>query len=454
MRGSRPALAVAAVVAAGLGGAVGAGAQEAEVPRALSFEAAVAVAWENNPSYLRDLNQVATSEHQERQSLGQTFLPSLSGFGFGASNSLRQSWEEDSGEIRSGSVESTSSSASQSVSTSLTLFDWQRVQGYRAARLRTTAAVAGAELRAAQLRTQVGQDYFSAVQRERLAEVEEQTLATARAQLEAVQALLRVAAKQPTDVLGAELAVLQAEQSVQQARGEARKALLQLRERMGVPLDTPVELTSDFPAVFDPGGLTTASLIDRALTSSPRMAEQRARVAAADRGLSAARAARFPSISLSGSWNRGTSAQDLDALGEFDLPNRTYSASVGVSIPLFDQFSTSAAVGRASVDLANAEQSLREARLQLEREVRAALIDLENAYTAVQVAERSVEIARQRLAQGQELYRLGSLRYENLQQMIDAVAAAERGLVNARSNFAFALLQLEEKVGGPVDLGG
>lgn len=420
-------------------------------PRALSFEAAVQVAWENNPSYLRDLNQVVSAEHQERQFFGQTFLPRLSGsLGFGASNSLRQSWEEDSGEIQSGSVESTSSSASQAVSASLSLFDWRQVQSYRAARSQTSAAAAGAELRSAQLRTQVGQDYFGAIQRERLVEVEEQTLATARDQLSAVQALLRVASKQPIDVLGAELAVLQAEQQLQEARGQARIALLQLRERMGVLLDTPIELTSDFPAVFDPAELDPDPLLQRAMTSSPRLAQQGALVAAANRELSAARAARLPTISLNGSWNRGASAQELDALGQFDLPNRTYSASLGVQVPLFNQLATSSAVGRAAVERENAEQSLREARLQLEREVRAALIELENAFAAVQVAERSVDIARERLDQGQELYRLGSLRYENLQTMIDAVANAERGLVTARGSFALALLQLEEKVGGPV----
>jgi outer membrane protein len=427
-------------------------AAQTPVPGEVSFEAAVAVARERNPAYLRQRNQVASSQYGERQSFGQAFLPSLSGsVGFGASNSLRQSWEEDSGEIQSGSVESTSSSASQGISTSVSLFDWRRVQSYRAARSETDAAEAAVAWQAAQLRTAVGRAYFDVVQRRRLADVERRTLAAARDQLEAVQALLRVAAKQPTDVLGAELAVLQAEQSLQQAEGEARKADLQLREVMGVPLESEFELTTGFAAVFDPTALDPDALVGRALGSSPLMAEQAARVAAADRSLSAARAARFPSVSMSGSWNRGVSAQELDALGEFDLPNRTYSASLGVSIPLFNQLSTSAAVGRASIGLDDAEMAMREARLQLEREVRAAVIDLENAHTGVQVAERSVEIARERLDQGQELYRLGSLDYTALQQMIDQVAARERALVGARFQFVVALLQLEEKIGGPLE---
>jgi outer membrane protein TolC len=68
----------------------------------------------------------------------------------------------------------------------------------------------------------------------------------------------------------------------------------------------------------------------------------------------------------------------------------------------------------------------------------------------VQTAETSADLARRRLAQGQELYRLGTLDYTALQQMITQVAGAERQVINAHNQFALALLQLEEKVGGPV----
>jgi hypothetical protein len=80
--------------------------------------------------------------------------------------------------------------------------------------------------------------------------------------------------------------------------------------------------------------------------------------------------------------------------------------------------------------------------------VRSALIDLENAYAGVRLAERSAEIARERLRQGQQQYRLGRLQdYTALQQMIEAVAQQERIVTGASYNFSVALLTLEEKVG-------
>lgn len=427
-------------------------AAQVPVPEQLSFEEAVAIALENSPSYLQQVNQAASAEYSERSSLGR-LLPSLrASVGFSGGWSRNKTAEDDFGQPITGEdfFESTSSTASQSLSGDISLFNLQQIRAYGAARAETDARVAAAEAGAAELRTRVGQAYYQAVLRERLVEVEERSVETAEEQLDAVRRLLRIAAKHPTDVLGAELDLAQAEQQLRQAYGERRKALLELREAMGVALETPFELESTFPEVFDPSTLDVDAQIARATAQSPSLAESRASVTAAERSQSAARAARYPSLSGSYNYGRSTSAEEYAALGEFDLPNQGWRFNVGVAIPLFNQLQTSAQVGQARVQARNARQALRAAQLQVERETRAAVIDLESAYGSVQTAETSADLARRRLEQGQELYRLGTIDYTALQQMITQVAAAERSVINAYNQFANALLQLEEKVGGPV----
>lgn len=420
----------------------------------LSFEEAVRRALEGNPAYLRQLNAVGAAEYSERSSMGSAFLPSLNaGLSFSGSTFRRKTAEDDFGNPIGGTefVENTTSSASQAVSLGgLNLFDLQSWRGYGAARAQTDARLAAAELQAAQLRTRVGQAYWRGVRAEQLIGVAERQLESARQQLAAIRELLRVAARQPTDVLGAELQVAQAEQALQQARGEARKERLQLKEVMGVDLAGAYTLTTGWPAVFDPAALDRDAVVRRALDEGPRLTQEAANVAAAEGQLGVARAARYPTVSANASWGRSTSAQDYEAFGELNLPNQSWGFGFNVSIPLFNRFSTSSQIGQAALDVENAEQTLREARLQTEREVRAALIDLESAYSAVQLAERSAEIARERLRQGEELYRLGSITYTDLQRMFDDVAAAERGVVDSYNQFANALLQLEEMVGGSV----
>ncbi len=431
-------------------------AQTAGGANPLTFEEAVELALENNPQYIRQLNQVTSSEHAERQSLGQ-MLPSLTaGLSFSGSTSRTRTAEDEWGRPISEAdfIQSTRSSASQGLSGNVSLFDLRSIRGYGAARSRTDAQVAATTLQAAILRTQVGSDYYEAVLRAELVTVEERGLATARETLAAIRALLRIAARQPTDVLGAELQVAQAEQSLQRARGAAQKAALQLMTRMGVPLDRDYDLASAFPPVFDPSGLDRDALLQGALVGNPRMAQHEATTRAANRSLGAARAARFPTLTGNYNYGRATSLPDYGAFREIMPENQSWGFGLSVGFPLFNRFQTSAQIGQADIEARNAAESLREARLELEREVRAALIDLDNAYTAVQLAERSAEIAREQLRQGQEQYRLNTLDYTGLQRMVEQVAGTEREVLQAYYSFAVALLTLEEKVGGRVGAGG
>jgi len=422
------------------------------LPAQLSFDQAVERALASNPAFLRQINQVAIAEHAERESLG-SMLPSLNAsLNFnGNTTRTRTAFDELGRPLEEPDfVETTGSGASQGLSGGVSLFNLQALRGYSASRAQTAVAEAGVELEAARLRTAVGQQYYRAVQRQRLIQVEERGLETAREQLDAIGRLLRVAARQPTDVLGAELQVARAEQAVAQARGEARKATLALNQVMGVQLSARYELASGFPAVFDPAALDLADLTERALRDGPRLEQEITAVTAADRSVSAARAARFPSLRGSYSYGRSTSQRGYGALGDLNPENSSWGFGLAISVPLFTGFQIGSQVGRASVQAENAREMLREARLALEQEVRAAHIDLENAYSAVQLAERSVEIARERLAQGQEQYRVGTIGYTDLQLMVNDVAQNERELINAYFSFANALLQLEEKVGGSI----
>ena len=442
---------ILAVVMSGFGAAVVTG--QEPVPERLGFEDAVRVALERNPAFLRQANDTQGAEYSQRQSFGQAFLPSLSasvGYGGGWSRNLTGLDDFGRPTEASGVIESTGSNATQGLNAQVPLFSLESIRSYAAARDRTAAQEAAVEYQAALLRTQVGQAYFGALQRDQLVLVAQRNLETARQSLEAIRELLRVAARQPTDVLGAELQVAQAEQALREARGEAQKARLTLATTLGADLRQAFELTSGFVPLFDPATLDAGALVGRALVASPRMAQQEAATEAARTELAAARAARFPTLGGSLSYRRSLDAVEYNALGQVDLPNQGWSFSLSLSLPVFQRFGTATRIGQAGLAVEDADESMREARLQLESEVRSALIDLESAHAGVLLAERQVELGRERLEQGQTLYRLGTIGYTDLQTMIDQLSGYERGLITARFNFTRALLALEEKVGGPV----
>lgn len=439
------------MLVAALAVASGAAAQDSTQAE-LTFEAALAYAREHNPVYLKAVNQVADARYGETVQRSQ-MLPSADlGLSFYGNSRRTLTGENDFGQPVDRNTYTTfeSSSASQGISVTVPILNLGAIQQTRAARARTDAQRAAVALQRAQLRTTVGNAYYDVVRRRRGLAVERRLLATVQAQLAAARELLRVAAQQPTDVLGAEVQVAQEEQQVQAAQGEERKARLVLLQQLGAAADTQFTLISDFPPVFDPSTLDADVLVAEAQRSAPQVRQGLAQAEAADRGVSAARAARLPQLTLGGQATRNTNASGYSALGDFNPPNQSLTFYLDARLPLFSGFRTSAQIGQAKVAADNAREDLRAVRIQVETDVRSALIDLQNAYGSLQTAQRALDLAQQRLEQGQELYRLNNITFTDLQLMFQQAAQSERDVVNAQYGFLVARLTLEEKIGHEV----
>jgi outer membrane protein TolC len=427
-----------------------------QIPQQLSLEEAQRLARLHNPEYRQAENDAGPAAAAVRARYG-SFLPRLStSMGFGGSHSWTQRTLDDFGRPISDprTIETESSNASQGASLGLTLFDGgANLRQLSVARAEQRATDARIAERANQLRAQVARDYFSALRMEQAIVLEERLLAARKDELERKEKQLAVVASKYIDVLSARVQVASAEQAVDQARGAAEKARIALRQSLGVEGATSFSLATEPPTVFDPATLRAEALVQRALTSSPTVLAAQANVSAADQRTSVARVARLPTIQGSMSFGRGTSAQGYDAIGEFDLPNRSLSFNLSASLPLFSQFTTSAQIAVASAGELDARENLRRIRLTVEGNVRGALIDLGSAYRTVEIAQLKADLSREQLSVAEEEYRRGvtGMDFFRLQQIVDAEATAQRQLLEARFNFVNALFNLEERLGGPLE---
>lgn len=428
-------------------------AAQGEAPRPLSLAEALRVAGENNPAYRSARADIAVADARTRQSYG-AFLPRLSAsLGVDASRSRTFTGEDEFGNPLPSeqAVEFTQSRAAQSADLRMTLFDPAQFGQVGAARAEARATVSAVEAEGVRMRAEVARRYWEAVRTDRRIELEERLLASAAERLDATRRLLRIGARNPVDVLGAEVRVAEQEQALEEARGERRLARLALREAMGILDDEPLRLTTEPPTLFDPSGLDAETLLAYAGDASPRVERVESSLLAAHRRTGAARLSRLPTLGLSAGYGRSFSDRDLDAFDDIFGPrNRSLSFGLSVSLPVFDQFQTSAEIAQARATERKAEEEVRATRLLVEREVRGALIELENAFRAAQTVERAVGLSRERLEMAQEQYRLGSLSWTDLQDSVEGAATAERKLLDARFRFAAALATLEEKVGAPV----
>lgn len=419
----------------------------------LSLEEALRLAGENNPALRTVRGELLTAHANERKSLG-AFLPSLSAsFSTGgAKTSTRKGTDNFGNPLESDSIiRRETSNFDQSFALSLDLFRPGRMGEVRATRAEGRATRAGVAAEEQKVMAEVERRYYAALRAEQLIALEERLLASARERLETTRALMRVAVKNPVDVLGAEVQVSDQERAVEKARGEARRTRLALHESLGELDGGDPALVSQAPALFDPAGLRADSLVSVALNGHPRIQKSTLTVDAARRRTSAARWSRLPTLSARTSLGWSGVARGYSAYTDvFSPPEEGLSVSFSLSLPIFDQFTTSASIAQARAAEVRAGEEVRSARLGVESEVRSALIDLQNAFREARGTERTLAIARERVEMAQEQYRLGSITFTEMQDAVESASKSERDALNARFEFAAALVTLEEKTGAPV----
>ena len=242
-----------ALIGAGVFATAPAAAQDP--PRVMTLADALEIARDRNPSYLRAVAQADATGADVRASFG-AFLPNLNAnLSWNGSSRTTITGEDDFGrpiELPS-SFTFKSSSASQGLSTAITLFDGlQNINSLKASEAGRDAADEGVDLQATSVDAEVARRFYTALQGQRLIEVEEQLLEVSRQQLDATERLFRVAARSEVDVLGAQVQVANAEQQLERARGEERKALLRLAEQIGLEDGVEFEVEGALPPIFDP----------------------------------------------------------------------------------------------------------------------------------------------------------------------------------------------------------
>jgi outer membrane protein len=424
-----------------------------EVPRYLTLQDALALARQRNPAFRRVVAQADASGADVRAATG-SFLPNLSAnLQFQASRSTVATGQDDFG----GNIELPESRtiarsySSQGLSSQLTLFDgFQNLNGLKSAKAGAQAAQWGVDAQATVIEGEVKRRFYEVIRWQRRIAIEERLLIARNDELLATDRLFRVAAREQVDVLGAQVEVARQEQSLESARGEARKALLVLAEAIGREEGADFQVVGDFPEVSDPGTLDADAVVERVLQWNPKLQQAAASAAQARLAADRARGMRWPTITANATFSRNVGQDGYGGMFQLNPQDRSFGIGFTVSLPLFTRFSTSQAIAQADASREVETETLRETRLQLEREARSALIDVQNSHRQLELAERTAELGRQRLAMAQEQYQLGSRSFTELQQIVNTSANDERSALVARLNYVNAVIGLEELVGGPL----
>jgi outer membrane protein TolC len=225
------------------------------------------------------------------------------------------------------------------------------------------------------------------------------------------------------------------------------KAKLALREQMGIEDHFEYDVDGQLPALFDPMLLAPENLVSKAMVVNPDVLSFEAASDAAAARASSSRGQRWPSIRLNAGYTRSVNLRSYDALRELNPQNTNLSFGLGINWSLFTGFQTSAAVVQADVDARNADESLRQGRLRVDRSVRSALIDVQNASRSLESARISSDLNRERVRLAEERFAIGAVPFSTLQQYVDISARADRLFVTAEFAFASSVVSMDEAVG-------
>ena len=148
----------------------------------------------------------------------------------------------------------------------------------------------------------------------------------------------------------------------------------------------------------------------------------------------------------------GVQSQILDANNTFpfNFTKQPFFASLTISLPIFTGFSRSLRLQQAREAEQDAEESVRATELQVRATVHARYLALQTAYKAIAVQAASRDAARDQLRLAQDRYRLGSGTALEVADAQNAVQQAEGGYVNAIYDYHKTLAALEAAVGRPL----
>lgn len=276
--------------------------------------------------------------------------------------------------------------------------------------------------------------------------VREESLDVARRNVELTRDLFETGLVVESDLLQARVRASEAEAAFAEAEQNAAVARAALNLELGRDLDTPVRLPEGVEPP-EPVEAELAALVEQAVERRPDLEAARSRLEAARAGLEGAEGERYPELGWSG-------AYEAHSEEPFDDPGTNWTVGVGLRWTVFDGFATDARIGRARAEVDRAERMTELATRGVALEVESAWRGLEatrlrwqQARGAVELAERSAAIVRDRYKEG----------LTTVVELLEAESLATGSRVrelHARRDLVLARSQLELALGGspPGDL--
>ena len=275
---------------------------------------------------------------------------------------------------------------------------------------RRTAAVLGVEAaqweRAAirnALADAVSAAYYSLLAGPEQVEVTRVSIDAVDSALTQARARFESGAALKSDVLSLEVRLAAAREAHVRAQNAVELARAGLRILLGLPADAPLEVA---PVATQTGPSVPESFdeaLQQAIARRPEIQAAQRMVSMREHEVKVEKAAYLPRLDVVGSYGQDNTNLELSRHQD------NWAVGVTAELDLFSGFRTAERVRAAERRLAEAREAERKARLEIERDVKTALLGLQDARERAQVTAAAVASGEEALRLVQEQYRAGAV---------------------------------------------
>jgi outer membrane protein len=409
----------------------------------ISLDEAIRLARQNAPAAVQARGQVRASNSAVRSAYG-AFLPNFN---------VTMGQSESRGRRQGPTGTLVDYVAPRSYSTgfnsSITLFEGgRRFAELSQSRAEVAAAEANEVAQRFDISLQVKREYYTILAARESEAAARSQLEQAEAQLRAATARVRAGVATMSDSLRSVIQVGNARLALLTAQNGVREASAALSRLVGTPFLVTANPADTLDLPIGPGA-REASVDSAALRQlaeqGPAVRQAEANFRAARAGVRAARAAYLPSIDLS--YRRAGSGFDpYYGIGGGSLAYAN-TWSLGLSLPVFNNFAREDQIVRANVQEDVAEAQLRDARLLARQNLIQQLGALRTAEERIAIQQASVAAAQEDLRVQQQRYNLGASTLLDLLTSQTTLNNARAALIQARQDYRVAGAQVEALIG-------
>ncbi|MFH1462887.1 MAG: TolC family protein [Pseudomonadota bacterium] len=307
-----------------------------------------------------------------------------------------------------------------------------------------TVSQAEASLQVARLAAvaDTAEAYWNLVYLQDLEVIAREAVAVAQEEQRVVQAMVAAGQLAPVEGTRVEAAVVQAKTSLLEAEARRRAGSEALALLLGVDPQEPIapESQPQEPVAL---ALDDARVVEAAMAGNPSLLVYRSEVDSAEVALSNARHARLPELQLTGGAGlNGYEPGFADAVGEmFDGKLRYWQVGADLSVPLGNR-ADRGRVQQAQANLAIARQQLEAMERTVAANVLIQVRAVETGRQRVELADANLRLAEATLSAEKARQREGRAIQKDVLEAQRAVSNAQGARVQARVEYALAVVEL------------